>query len=135
MEGVENTEKLMKLALQFDLAGNEVFDQFTVYEIHKIWNGIGPEWLPSILRNMVSKLHPSLEPVALIHDLQWSLSCKSVEHFTKTNDEFKENGKRIAFGLYGWYNPRRYLVWNQGYRFGRLCHAFGWNAYLAGKPK
>lgn len=135
MEGVENTEKLMKLALRFDLAGTEVFDRFTVDEIHEIWNGIGPEWMPSILRNMISGLHPSLAPVALIHDVEWSLSSKSVEHFTATNNRFKENGKKIAFGLYCWYNPRRYMVWNQSVRFGKLCQMFGWNAYLAGKAK
>lgn len=124
--------RLVELTRVFGLEDTERLDKYTFGELRGIFNGIGAESMPKWLRKLVSGLHPSLEPVALIHDVEWHETDGNKDTFTATNVRFKANSKRIAFCLYAWYNPRRYMVWNQGCRFGRLCQSFGWRAFLAG---
>lgn len=124
--------KLIELTRKYGLEDAECLDKYSFKELQGIFNGIGAESMPKWSRKLVSELHPSLEAVALIHDVEWHETDGKKETFTATNNRFKENGKRIAFGMYGWYNPRRYMVWNQSARFGKLCQMFGWRAFLAG---
>ena len=102
---------------------DEVLDSFC--------NGIGAEWMPKKLREMIGKLHPSLEIVADIHDIGYLLGKGTNEDFTEKNEKFKRNAKKVARHLYGWYSPRRYLVICDGKRFGEYCQLGGKVAYYA----
>lgn len=125
---VEEIENLMRTCVDYGLDGLEIAEQFTLEELADIYNGIGPDRFPEVIRKALDKMHPSLLPVAFIHDIQYHVGGTK-EDFTASNDLFKSNGKRMAFARYAWYDPRRYLVWNTSRRFGNLCELFGLKGY------
>jgi len=126
--------RLRKLALDIGLEEVEILNTFELTQLADMANGIGSESMPSWMRGFVSFLNPSLEPVAFIHDVEWSLEEKSKKHFKESNKRFKKNGHKCAIYFHGWWNPRRYLVMMQASRFAKICQMFGWKAYLSGKP-
>lgn len=97
----------------------------------KVCNGIGPSWFPQHLRELISKLNPSLVVVAQNHDLGYYYGTGSAGDFQRKNDAFRINGKRVAEAKYGWYDPRRYWVEFQAWKFAQECEKFGWKAYAA----
>lgn len=110
----------------------DIIFKYSVSELSDICNGIGAEFFPEPLRDLISALHPTLQPVAFIHDIEWYESDKSKESFTESNERFKRNGYKVAKAKYAWYSPLRYVVMNQARRFGKICQLFGWFAWLAG---
>lgn len=116
---------LVDLAKKVNLIGVSVLDRYTYAELSKIYNGIGAESFPIWLRDAISALHPSLQVVALIHDVEWENSDGTVESFTASNERFKENGYLIAKYNYKWYDPRRYIVMCSASKFAKICQNFG----------
>ena len=53
------------------------------------------------------------------------------ESFTASNERFKRNGYKVAKADFSWWRPRRYVVMNHARRFGNICQAFGWSAWMA----
>lgn len=98
-------------------------------QLQGICNGIGPECFPEWLRKTLNALHPTLVPVAFIHDLEWHRGDGQVKSFLVSNLRFRRNGWRMAKFRYAWFDPRRYLVMRQASRFARLCTLFGWGAW------
>ena len=121
--------ELYYLAQKYKLEGREILDKYSFEDLAKVFNGIGPDSFPSWLRCVITKLHPSLAPVALIHDCEWHESDRTYDSFTESNERFKRNGAIIAKGMYSFFNPRRYIVKNQAYRFGCYCEHLGWHAW------
>ena len=121
-------EELMKLCKDAELEGYGILELFTVDSLSEIYNGIGPDRFPKILRDALSALHPSLLPCALIHDVQYHIGG-DYEDFTFANKMFGKNGKRMAYYKYGWYDPRRYLVAHKARVFAELCQSFGWKGF------
>lgn len=128
MKEIEEVENILRQCVDCGLDGMEITEQFTLEELASIYNGIGPDRFPEVLRTALDKLNPSLLPVAFIHDIQYHVGGTKSD-FTAANTLFKTNGKRMAFATYGWYDPRRYLVWNTARRFGNLCERFGLKGY------
>lgn len=120
--------ELMKLCKAADLEGYGVLELFNEEALSEIYNGIGPDRFPKILRDALSALHPTLLPCALIHDVQYHIGG-TYEDFTIANKMFGDNGKKMAYYRYGWYDPRRYLVAHKAQIFAELCQAFGWQGY------
>ena len=129
MTRLQEIKELQALAEKLQLENSDLIGRYSFAELEAIYNGIGPEAFPEWLRGFISALHPSLAVVALIHDLEWHASDFSRESFTESNRRFKSNGSRAAKGLFGWYDPRRYIVMNQARRFANICQAFGWKAW------
>ena len=119
---------LIKLCKDADLEGYGVLELFNEEALSGIYNGIGPDRFPKILRDALSALHPTLLPCALIHDVQYHIGG-NYEDFTIANKMFGDNGKKMAYYRYGWYDPRRYLVANKARVFAELCQTFGWQGY------
>ena len=117
------------------LEGSERLDFHSDAELQKICNGIGPQFFPEWLRKAVTALHPTLAPAAFIHDVEYEESDGSLSGFTAANDRFKRNGYKLAEEAFGWYDVRRYIVMNQARRFGNLCQAGGWIAWVKGAKK
>ena len=113
------------------LEGREILAKYTDEELAALFNGIGPEAFPPWLRAVLDFIHPSLEPVAFLHDAEWELSDGTKESFTASNERFKRNGYKVAKADFGWWRPRRYVVMNHARRFGNICQAFGWSAWMA----
>ena len=61
------TSELIQKAYLLNLEGVHILDKYSVEEIGKIYNGIGPDRFPAALREFLNKLHPTLQVVALIH--------------------------------------------------------------------
>ena len=131
MATLKDVKRLKALCEKYDLEGREILDKFTNTELQSVYNGIGPESFPDWLRGLVNTLHPTLEPVAFIHDAEWTLSDGTEASFTASNARFKRNGCKAAKAEFGWWRPRRYLVMNDARRYGNYCQLFGWRAWRA----
>lgn len=128
MKTVEEIQQLIRQCRDAKLEGLDTVRSFRLQELAEIYNGIGPDRFPEQIRHALDRLHPSLLPVALIHDVQYHIGGTKKD-FTASNELFKANGRRMAFFNYRWYDPRRYLVWNKARIFGNLCQAFGWKGW------
>lgn len=125
-------EELIKKARELKLENVEILDKYSFLDVFKIYNGIGPDRFPKALREFLNTLHPTLQVVALIHDIEYH-EGGTRKQFTESNDRFYRNGKTAAFAEYSWYDPRRYLVWNKARQFSKLCKLFGWSGWT--KPE
>lgn len=126
---------LKRLAHAAALDGVERLDAIHISKLQTIANGIGPEAFPDWLRGTIDALHPSLQPVALIHDVEWHENDGSSAFFKASNARFLANGYRMAAYSYRWYDPRRWIVRRQTRRFYRLLQAFGMRAYRAAQRR
>ena len=131
MSNVNEVQRLRAICEDLGLEGREILAKYTDEELASIFNGIGPESFPSWLRSVLDALHPSLAPVALIHDVEWSESDGKEETFAASNDRFCRNGCKVASASFGWWRPRRYLVMWDAVKFARICQRFGWGAFVA----
>jgi hypothetical protein len=87
--------------------------------------------MPSLLRRFLNRLHPTLEPAALIHDTEFAGSDGSEEGFRASNDRFLANGLKSAESC-KWYDPRRYVVKLHARRLTAFCRKFGAFAWQLG---
>ena len=131
MASLKEVKRLSELCEKYELEGREVIHGFSNTQLGSLYNGIGPESFPGWLRAVIDFLHPSLEPVAFIHDIEWSLSDGTKDSFTASNKRFKRNGSKVAKAEYAWYNPRRYKVMWDAAKFARVCQRLGWAAWMA----
>ena len=131
MASLKEVKRVTELCEKYELEGRDVIKGYTNTQLGGMYNGIGPEKFPGWLRAVLDALHPSLAPVAFIHDIEWSLSDGSKESFTASNRRFKRNGAKVAKAMYGFWNPRRYKVMWDAAKFARLCQKFGWAAWMA----
>ena len=70
-------------------------------------------------RAALDALHPSLAPVAFIHDVEWSESENAPN--AENNARFRRNGVKVACAAFGWWSPRRYKVMWDAWKFARIC--------------
>lgn len=131
MASLKEIKRLSELCDEYELEGREVIKGFTNTQLGSLYNGIGPENFPGWLRAVLDFLHPSLEPVAFIHDVEWSLSDGTRKSFTASNERFRRNGVKIAKAMYPFWNIRRYVVEADATKFAKLCQRFGWAAWMA----
>ena len=133
MYTLEEIAALRQKCDELKLEGREILEKYSDAELQKICNGIGPGAFPDWARGLVSTLHPTLEPVAFIHDAEWSQKECSKEHFTQSNRRFRENGFICARDACKWYNPLRLVVMDQARRFANYCQLFGFDFYRKAK--
>ena len=131
MATTDEIGRLRKACEDMELENREVLGKYTDEELASIYNGIGPEAFPAWLRAALDALHPSLGPVALIHDTEWHESDGEKAMFDASNARFRRNGCRVAAASFGWWRPRRYKVMWDAAKFARICQSFGWSAFLA----
>lgn len=129
MYSLEEIAALRQRCKALNLEGSQKLNKYTDEELQVICNGIGPEAFPYGIRSVTSTLHPTLEPVAMVHDVEFEESDGLKSSFTDANDRYYTNGVIAAKAEYGWYNPARYIVMAQALRHSRLCQLFGWHGY------
>lgn len=122
------TIELVRKAYALDLENVHILDKYSITEIGKIYNGIGPDRFPDWLREIVTASADLFEPAALIHDVEYH-EGGTREQFTAANDRFKQNCYTLVKDRYGWYDPRRYLWLNKARRWGNYCQLFGWEGW------
>lgn len=131
MASLKEVKKVLELCERFELEGREVAAPYTNTELGSIYNGIGPDRFPGWLRAFLDVLHPSLAPVAFIHDVEWHHSDGTKKSFTASNKRFRRNGFKVARESFAWWRPRRYVVMFNAWKFARICQRFGWAAWMA----
>lgn len=131
MASLKEVKRLSELCEKYGLEGREILAKHTDEELARLFNGIGPEAFPGWLRVALDSLHPSLAPVAFIHDVEWSESDGTRETFAESNARFRRNGIKVACAAFGWWRPRRYKVMWDAVKFARICQRFGWAAWYA----
>ena len=122
------TLELVRKAYELDLEGVHILDKYSITQVESIYNGIGPDRFPAIIRKALNKLHPTLLVVALIHDLEYH-EGGTREQFTAANDRFRRNCYTLVKDRYGWYDIRRYLWMNKARRWSNYCELFGWEGW------
>ncbi len=115
---------LIDLAKEQKLANCKVLDKYEYDEALSIANGIGADWMPESLRTLIDTLNPTLKAVALIHDVEF-YEGGTREQFYASNRRFYDNGIKAAKYTYGWYNPLRYHVMWQAWKYWKLLDEFG----------
>ena len=131
MVTIEEARRLRDLCETYGLEGREILARYTDEELASIYNGIGPEAFPQWLRAALDAIHPSLAPVAFIHDAEWHESDGGEKTFDASNARFRRNGVKVACAAFGWWRPRRYKVMWDAVKFARVCQRFGWSAWRA----
>ena len=131
MDGIDEIRSLRKACEDMELENRETLAKYTDEQLSDIYNGIGPEGFPGWLRKALDALHPSLRPVAMIHDVEWHESDGSRTTFDMSNARFRRNGCKVACESFGWWRPRRYKVMWDAVKFARVCQRFGWSAWRA----
>lgn len=96
--------------------------------VAKTCNGIGAAWMPKWLRWAVTHLHPTLEPTAYIHDLDYDDGGTPGARLD-ADIRFLCNGFRAACHSFRWFDPRRCLVILDAFRFFILLRIFGAAAF------
>ena len=86
MTSIETIIELYYQAQKFHLENTDILERYSFEDLAKIYNGIGPDSFPEWLRKVISSLHPSLAPAALIHDVEWHESDKTRDSFSESND-------------------------------------------------
>ena len=126
---MDEARRLRSLCGEYELEGREILSRYTDWGLACIFNGIGPESFPAWLRAALDALHPSLRPVAFIHDVEWHESDGTEESFAESNARFRRNGVKVACAAFAWWRPRRYKVMWDAWKFSRICQRFGWSAW------
>ena len=122
------TRELIQKAYSLNLEGVHILDKYSVEEIGKIYNGIGPDRFPDWLRKIVTESASLFEAAALIHDVEYD-EGGTREQFTAANDRFRRNCYTLVKDRYGWYDIRRYLWMNKARHWSSYCQLFGWEGW------
>ena len=86
MEGIDEIRRLRRACEDMELENRELLAKYTDEQLSDMFNGIGPQGFPGWLRKALDALHPSLKPVAMIHDVEWSESDGRRETFDESNE-------------------------------------------------
>lgn len=124
--------ELIEKAKASGLEGCDWLAQFTLEEIARGYNGIGPEFLPAWARAKVTKHLALFEPAALPHDLRNDVSDGTREKFLAANDEFRTNCHILAERAYP-NDPKRRIAADAAAEILYLfvsADGFGWKAWL-----
>lgn len=119
---------LILAAARYMLEGQEILQDFSIPELERIYNGIGPDRFPEKIRDFVTSVNWLFEPAALIHDVEYWIGGTK-EYFTAANDRFRRNCYTIVKAEYGWYSPLRYHWLFKAWRFSGYCEEFGYEGF------
>lgn len=109
---------------QFKLSGRSRLDRYTYAELCRLCNGIGAEWMPKIMRNLLTALSPFAEPAAVIHDVEYFEGGAERER-GMADLQFRDNIVITAKKCYRWCHPLRYLAMVRAECFYLLLRLFG----------
>ena len=105
--------------------------EITVTDAMRIFNGVGPSWMPEEYRKKLDKYSKTIMPAVFVHDNDYANGDGTMLDFQLANRRLHSNGVKCADIAYAWYNPMRYIVRHQAKVFAKLCDTFGLPAYLA----
>ena len=133
---LEEIEALQKKAVELDLEEAPIIAQFTPEELLIVWNGIGPEWLPAVVRYKLTKYLAIFAPACFIHDFHFWAMGNTLEEFEWANDVLERNARRCIDSETKWYQLlRRMAGYYAAHLLAEACRNYGWSAFIAGKEE
>lgn len=128
------------LAVAYRLEGADfaldVRNSMSNLEFGALYNGIGPDSLPTEVRDKITGWLSLFAPAALIHDLRYSFADGSRKAFNFANIEFRNNCRIIADLAYPWYSWRRYRARAVGeILYKCVASPAGWQSWLEATNK
>lgn len=119
-------KEMRNKAKELDLINCQLLEDVEL--VAKTCNGIGAEWFPEWIRWAVTKLHPTLEVVSYIHDMEYEIGggiwVRMVNDF-----HWLCNGFTSGMKTYSWKQLRRYIVCGQTILFYILLRFGGQAAF------
>ena len=121
---------LRSMCLLYGLENSSILSRYSDERLAEIYSGIGPDSFPEWANRLISISNPFLEPVAMIHDVEWNESEGTRESFTESNVRFRRNGKKIAHAIFSKYDPMRAYVCLSAKAMSFMCQTFGWRIWI-----
>ena len=128
--------ELQQKAVELDLEEAPIIAQFTPEELLIVWNGIGPEWLPAVVRYKLTKYLAIFAPACFIHDFHFWAMGNTLKEFEWANDCLERNARRCIDGETKWYQIlRRMAGYYAAHLLAEACRKYGWSSFVAGKEE
>ena len=96
MKTEQEIDALVRRAVEAGLEGLDFLSTFSYADLARGYNGIGPEFLPEWMRDLVSDKLDIFAPAALGHDMRNDVSDGTRASFLAANDEFRRNCLKLA---------------------------------------
>jgi hypothetical protein len=129
-----NIKELLKKALELKLTDAAWVACFSPEELAAVYNGIGPEWLPSSIREKLTEYLAIFAPACLIHDFRFWIGNGSYLDFASANNALEENLYKCVNAEIKWYHPfRRLAGYYAAHLMAEACRRYGWIAYRTGR--
>lgn len=120
------------MAKQYELSGAELLDDLDA--VMRDCNGVGADWMPDCLTQIITKLHREMEVPAAIHDRRYATGTTRQDR-QEADLEFLTNVIRVIEFEYPWWNPFRYINKRRAMRYYNYLRAFGARAWEEAKKK
>ena len=101
--------------------------------LREAYNGAGPEWASSYMRNIGNFILRTFLPAVMLHDFEYHISDGNVLTFHKANKMFYNNCLKLAKSKYPWYlYPIRLIAYSKAYLAFIAVEEHGFEAYIDG---
>ena len=122
--------ELLAQAITYDLEMPADFRLAPTWKVEEVYNGIGPDWLPKVMREWMTDRWGYFAPAALIHDWEYQFPIvRDRQHFTDANERFRRNCHLLLRKGCPWY--KRWLYKLRADKLADACEAFGFDGYMA----
>ena len=117
---------------QMDLERSDWFDDKTDLQLQQNFNGVGPDWMPDDLREVLSEYLEFFMPAVLIHDADFTWMEKTHPEFNLANKRLYRNCKKIiSYKIPWWRIGSRLRRYAQARAMYRACDQFGIKAFTS----
>lgn len=123
-------ETLHLKAIEYCLSGMELLRDTEA--VRRDCNGVGADWMPSVMTKLCTKLNPVMEVPAAIHDRRYM--TRGITR-AEADLEFLTNTLKVIGTRYAWWNPMRYIMSRRAVRYYSYLQLFGDAAWEAAKKK
>lgn len=96
----------------------------------KCYNGTGPEFLPTRIRQKLDAVCRPFLPAVMVHDVDFTFSDGTRRSFLSANQHLFFNCLSCAMDASPWHSWRRYALILEAWAIYRACHKFGWIAWI-----
>jgi len=91
---IEHIRALRAYAIDRKFSFPPGFKRFSCLRLRKAYNGIGADWMPEIIRTLLTWFLNDLEAAALLHDFEFIYAPKTVWNFCVANLRFVYNAAK-----------------------------------------
>ena len=129
---IEQARRLYSMACAYELSGAELLkdDESVVRDC----NGVGADWMPDSLTQIITKMVPVMEVPAAIHDRRYATGTTRQDRLD-ADTEFLANVMKVNELTYAWWHPLRYINRKRAERYYTYLRQFGGRAWEEAKKR